>query len=111
MVAQVEDGKLGPGRMLYTDGSKLQCGSTGAAVVAINEAGDVILAERYKLASVCTVLQAEIFAIAKACDWICDRPNIGVSVLSDYTIVTDSLAATQAPQKEHPPKWPEFWST
>ncbi|KAA5650489.1 reverse transcriptase-like protein, partial [Pseudomonas aeruginosa] len=76
---------------VFTDGSKQDDGSVGAAFV-LYRPGDTetSVTKKYKLHSSCTVFQAELYAIWKACQWI-------VSENHPHTyIFTDSLSSIYA---------------
>ncbi|XP_068626493.1 uncharacterized protein [Battus philenor] len=77
---------------IYTDGSKLEDSSVGAAFVAFME-GRQTASKKYKLHSFCSVFQAELLAISKACSWASSTyPNT-------YTIIhTDSQSSIAALQ-------------
>ncbi|XP_068619319.1 uncharacterized protein [Battus philenor] len=84
---------------IYTDGSKLEDSSVGAAFVAFLE-GRQTASKKYRLHSFCSVFQAEHLAILKACSWASSTyPNT-------YTIIhTDSqsvIAALENRSNTHP---------
>ncbi|XP_052749753.1 uncharacterized protein LOC128200410 [Galleria mellonella] len=75
---------------IYTDGSKLENSDTGAAFVAYSE-NKQIAVKKFKLHRSCSVFQAELLAILKACTWANSfHPH------SHITIITDSQAALAA---------------
>ncbi|XP_068623991.1 uncharacterized protein [Battus philenor] len=83
---------------IYTDGSKLEYSSVGAAFVAFLEGRKT--ASKYRHHSFCSVFQAELLAILKAYSWASSTyPNT-------YTIIhTDSqsaIAALQNRSNNHP---------
>ncbi|CAG4991046.1 unnamed protein product [Parnassius apollo] len=78
---------------IFTDGSKHNDGSTGAAfVVQIND--KIKIRKKYKLHPSCTVFQAELLAIERACKWVIQT---GVNNLS---ILTDSLSGLKEIQNK-----------
>ena len=65
---------------IFTDGSKLD-GKTGCALISY-EGDGVIPANCYRLADVCTVFQAELLAILKACEWAANESR-SIKIHSD----------------------------
>lgn len=73
---------------IFTDGSKMDTGETGAAVV-LKEAGGFRPIYKLKLNKHCSVFQAELFALQNAVDWIYSN-NCQQSTVNIYS---DSLSA------------------
>lgn len=84
---------------IYTDGSKLEDSSVGAAFVAY--LGDrQIATKKFKLHTSCSVFQAELFAIYKACSWAnSHHPDLHLTVFSDSQ---SALAALNNRSNTHP---------
>lgn len=83
---------------IYTDGSKLDSGGVGCAVVIYTETG-VPISIKHRLHDSCTVFQAELFALDAAIQWTSEH------ALQDVTIFTDSLSSLHALQdrsSKHP---------
>ncbi|CAK1580717.1 unnamed protein product [Parnassius mnemosyne] len=74
---------------IYTDGSKLENGRVGASFVVISDNKNTIT-KKFKLHDSCTVFQAELFAIDRACAWSLEK-NI-----RNTKIFTDSMSAIQS---------------
>ena len=74
---------------IFTDGSKLESGDTGCAFVVIDSSGRQD-AHKFKLASCCTVFQAEMYALDAALRWVSE------SAATDVTIYTDSQSSVSA---------------
>lgn len=75
---------------IFTDGSKLN-NKVGAALIVIdpnNPLEPINIQKRYKLHDLCSVYQAEMFAIFKATEWIKQRTGH-----RNYAILSDSLSA------------------
>ncbi|KAI2795347.1 hypothetical protein BLOT_016795 [Blomia tropicalis] len=71
---------------IFTDGSKLD-GKAGCALIVYE--GDVVIHTNcYRLADVCTVFQAELLAILKACEWAANESRIGWPFLQDFLETT-----------------------
>lgn len=78
---------------IYTDGSKLENGSVGAALVCLDPnapPGRAMVERRFRLHECCTVYQAELFAIYKACELAEQRGY------RDSLILSDSLSSLKA---------------
>ncbi|KAI5642076.1 RNase H domain-containing protein [Phthorimaea operculella] len=78
---------------VFTDGSKQEDGSVGAAFVACDPDKDTpVVTRKFKLHHSCSVFQAELLAIQEACRWAINNryPHI--------LIFTDSLASIKAIQ-------------
>ena len=70
-----------PGFLIFTDGSKTSYG-VGSAFVVMDPTGTFIITSwRGKLPSYCTIYQAELLAIQKACSWI--KANSPAHIWSD----------------------------
>ncbi|XP_072941920.1 uncharacterized protein [Epargyreus clarus] len=85
---------------IYTDGSKHEDGSVGAAFVCYDTLGSQIAVKKHKLHNCCTVFQAELYAISRACQWAVGHDG-GTSLHNTHSHVhihTDSLAALNAIQ-------------
>jgi ribonuclease HI len=67
---------------IYTDGSKQEDGSTGAAVIVHPPYGRPIKFT-HKLHDACSVFQAEQLAIARACEWADQSNCLETMVISD----------------------------
>ena len=90
----IEDGKdVDTKFRIYTDGSKIE-GNIGSGVVAF-KAADKILDECHRHPPGCTVFQAEVYAIWRACELILSWPD---SEHQSITILSDSQAAILAIQ-------------
>lgn len=77
--------------LIYTDGSKQDDDSVGAAFVCFDPGGTTPKAtRRFKLHDCCTVFQAELFAILGACQWAAHHQ------LNNTFIFTDSLSSIKA---------------
>ncbi|XP_045458125.1 uncharacterized protein LOC123668438 [Melitaea cinxia] len=76
---------------IFTDGSKLDDGSVGAAFVCYNGAGPPAV-KKFILHRSCSVFQAELFAILQASRWASKHRHTHTLILSD------SRAAIQASQ-------------
>ena len=86
---------------IYTDGSKLESGKTGCAVVILND-DKAPETHKYKLADHCTVYQAEMYALYQAVLWITKksngrhgrhqgRPHLVVTIYSDSRSSLEAL--------------------
>ncbi|XP_045541201.1 uncharacterized protein LOC123722730 [Papilio machaon] len=75
---------------IYTDGSKQENGAVGAAFVCWDPHTNRSTPKKYKLHHTCTVFQAELFAIAEACNWARNKKFISTYIFSD------SLSSIQA---------------
>ncbi|XP_039761867.1 uncharacterized protein LOC120635026 [Pararge aegeria] len=76
---------------IFTDGSKQEDGTVGAAFVSYCR-GRIVANRKYKLHNCCSVFQAELFALLRACSWaatLCDTHTY---------IYTDSRSAIKAIQ-------------
>lgn len=80
--------------IIYTDGSKQEDGATGAAFVCY-EGNDVATTKKFKLHDGCSVFQAELYAIHRACLWAIGRAH-DEGEHHNYTILSDSRAALAA---------------
>ncbi|XP_028167712.1 uncharacterized protein LOC114358048 [Ostrinia furnacalis] len=77
---------------IYTDGSKQENGAVGAAVVCVDlDARPTVLTRRFKLHDVCTVFQAEAFAILQACRLASLRGYRDALICSDSLSVLTAL--------------------
>ncbi|XP_052748260.1 uncharacterized protein LOC113514313 [Galleria mellonella] len=78
---------------IYTDGSKKENGKVGAAFICCNpEVSCPVVRKKYKLHSSCSVFQAELYALARACEWT-------IAHRYPHTVIyTDSLSAVKAIQ-------------
>lgn len=76
---------------IYTDGSKLDDGSVGAAFICYDERGRSVI-KKFKLHCSCSVFQAELLAILEAAKWASLHKHPHTLILSD------SKAAIQAAQ-------------
>ena len=83
---------------IFTDGSKLEDGKTGAAFV-IQHPNGRHEKRKLKLSSICTVFQAELLAIDQALQWIEKRASTDVTIFSDSQ---SSLTALQDRSNAHP---------
>ena len=83
---------------IFTDGSKLDDGKTGAAFV-IQHPNGRHEKRKLKLSSVCTVFQAELLAIDQSLQWIAKRASTDVTIFSDSQ---SSLTALQDRSNAHP---------
>lgn len=89
---QAEADAIGGKISVYTDGSKLANGDTGAAVVVYKETGSKVVT-KLKLSKWSTVFQAEMFAIFQAMEWL--KLNCFGATISLYTDSLSSLLAIQ----------------
>lgn len=78
---------------IYTDGSKLSDGRTGAAFIAFHPDG-TSKGKKFRLHSCCTVFQAELYAIDRALGWALSKRYYNITILSD------SLASLKAIQNK-----------
>ena len=83
---------------IFTDGSKLEDGKTGAAFV-IQHPNGRHEKRKLKLSSACTVFQAELLALDQALQWIVKRASTDVTIFSDSQ---SSLTALQDRSNAHP---------
>ena len=83
---------------IFTDGSKLEDGKTGAAFI-IQHPNGRHEKRKLKLSSVCTVFQAELLAIDQSLQWIEKRASTDVTIFSDSQ---SSLTALQDRSNAHP---------
>ena len=83
--------QLGNHLQIYTDGSVLQTGEVGCALVI----PDLKITRRYKLPAGISIFTAELYAIYMACTIANDLPNppLGVAILSDSKSALQALAA------------------
>ncbi|XP_060801885.1 uncharacterized protein LOC132902092 [Amyelois transitella] len=86
---------------IYTDGSKQEDGSVGAAFVvyANTHSTHPIHTKKLKLHKSCSVFQAELFAILGACRWARGKGRTDVTV---YTDSMSSIAAIRNRSNTHP---------
>ncbi|XP_059051284.1 uncharacterized protein LOC131846084 [Achroia grisella] len=78
---------------IFTDGSKRETGEVGAAFICCDpEATVPVIKKKFKLHSSCSVYQAELFAICRACEW-------AVAHKYPHTVIyTDSLSSIKSIQ-------------
>lgn len=77
---------------IFTDGSKLENGNTGAAfVVYLASEPDSPIIKKIKLSKWCSVFQAELVAIRRAMEWVLDN-----CVSTSVSIYSDSLSSLSA---------------
>ena len=83
---------------IYTDGSKQENGDTGAAFVVFTPDRPPV-ERKFKLHRVCTVFQAEVYAIHRAVEWVAKTGAVGVTIFSDSR---SALAAIAQWNNDHP---------
>lgn len=83
---------------VYTDGSKQENGSVGAAFVCYKN-GKTLTTKKFKMHNSCSVFQAELFAILEATRWALNNQKSDVLVLSDSM---SSLQALKNRSSTHP---------
>ena len=82
---------LGSDIKIFTDGSKLDTGKTGAAMV-VRRNGRKPETRKYKLADHCTVYQAEMYAIYEAVIWVSKHgTGLTTAIYSDSRSSLDAL--------------------
>ncbi|XP_059058509.1 uncharacterized protein LOC131851968 [Achroia grisella] len=85
---------------IYTDGSKQDTGEVGAAFVCCNpEATVPVTRKKFKLHSSCSVYQAELLAISRACEWAITHQYSHTVIYSDSL---SSIKAIQNRSNTHP---------
>lgn len=90
---QAEADSLRASYNIFTDGSKLESGDTGAAVIIEHDVSeDVVI--KLKLHKSCSVFQAELFGILKAITWV--DANCSDTSVNIYTDSLSSLLALQS---------------
>ena len=97
-----------PGLLVFTDGSKTKFG-VGSAFVVLDSTGSIIITSwRGKLPAYCTIYQAELLAIQKACQWIKSNThaNIWSDSLSSLQSIRSALVGTPL-LKLVVDQWPE----
>ena len=82
------------GFRLYTDGSKNKDG-TGAGI-CLMERDNILHCDHIGLSNTTNIFQAELRAIAYACEELCTHPNLRSITPERVHILTDSLSAVQA---------------
>ncbi len=86
--SQEETNAIASPTNIYIDGSKID-GSVGASFVVYN-ADSVKITRKFKMNALCSVFQAELYAIDKALEWAKSHLN------TDLTLYTDSLSSIHA---------------
>ncbi|XP_045539744.1 uncharacterized protein LOC123722321 [Papilio machaon] len=84
---------------IYTDGSKQEDGSVGAAFIAWDPGPNVATPKTFKLHKCCTVFQAELLAILEACKFAHEHKFPLTYILTDSL---SSLHAIQNRSNTHP---------
>jgi len=74
---------------IYTDGSKFESGSVGAAIFIKNINKEL----QYKLPTFASIYTAELYALLKTINWIIEDNE--TNPLNKYSIFTDSLSSVQ----------------
>ncbi|XP_061378896.1 uncharacterized protein LOC133319237 [Danaus plexippus] len=82
----------------FTDGSKLEDGTVGAAFVSYDRGRNPV-SKKFKLHNSCTVFQAELLAILKACEWASSNQHTSTVIYSDSSA---AILAIQNRSNTHP---------
>lgn len=85
-----DDGVSADSVKIFTDGSKTEDKNVGAAFIAYLPSG-VSFKRKFKLHNSCSVFQAEMLAIQRACSWIAG--NSAKQKYFDATIYSDSMSS------------------
>ncbi|XP_045454212.1 uncharacterized protein LOC123663588 [Melitaea cinxia] len=84
---------------IYTDGSKLEDDTVGAAFVCFESENNMPTIRKFKLHNCCSVFQAELFAILQAAGWASRKNYTHTLILSDSR---SAIQATQNRSNTHP---------
>ncbi|XP_061382538.1 uncharacterized protein LOC133320015 [Danaus plexippus] len=82
----------------FTDGNKLEDGTVGAAFVSYDRGRNPV-SKKFKLHNSCTVFQAELLAILKACEWASSNQHTSTVIYSDSSA---AILAIQNRSNTHP---------